>query len=202
MEITELRKYLSENGLMDELVQYIKRIEVKPKTILLSEGEVAKKLYIVEKGCLRSYFYKDGRDITFQFFMENDAVASFQSFFNGCPSQLYIESIEQTKLLVLNKKNIDIFLNKYPDVQKIMSSGILNRLFFYTNHLMSFLKDKPIERYQNLIKNNPQIIQRIPHHYIASYLGITPVSLSRLRNKLAKKKPFDSPAASSRRVEF
>jgi CRP-like cAMP-binding protein len=188
MEITYFEKYILDHGLVDEFFTFAKPINIPSKTTLLNEGEVANKLFIVEEGCLRSYFYKDGRDITFQFFFEHDSVASFESFFNGSPSQFYIESIEKTKLIVINKKNLDTFLKKHPDLQQKMFSGILERWFYYSNHLMSFLKDKPLERYLNLIEKNPNIIQRVPHHYIASYLGITPVSLSRLRNKISKKK--------------
>ena len=75
-------------------------------------------------------------------------------------------------------------INEIPEMRGQMLDIAFNRQFHYMKHFLSFIKDTPTQRYLNLIKENPQIVQRVPQHYIASYLGITPVSLSRIRNKI------------------
>lgn len=82
-----------------QLESLIERIKIQPKTTLLSEDNVAKYIYFIEKGALRLWFNKDGKDITFQFFFEGQAVASIESFFNKTPSLFSLESIEQAEVM-------------------------------------------------------------------------------------------------------
>ncbi len=161
-----------------------KRIEVRGKTILLNEGEISNKAYLIEKGCLRLWFNHGGKDVTFQFFFENEAVSSIESFTKGRASLFNIETIEPSVLQIIKKKDFDRILNENPQLKDLLYKIILERQFNYMRHFLSLIKDKPKERYLNLLKDKPQIIQRIPQHYIASYLGITSVSLSRIRNKI------------------
>jgi CRP-like cAMP-binding protein len=157
--------------------------EIAPKTTLLNEGEVSQNLYFIRKGCLRLWFNNDGKDITFQFFFENQAVSSIESFLEKQPSLFSLESIEPSKVVVLGRDDFDTLFNYYPDLKDGFQEIILKRLGNYANLFLSRIKDNPQKRYEELLKNNPKIIQRIPQHYIASYLGITPISLSRIRNK-------------------
>ncbi|MGE5456754.1 MAG: Crp/Fnr family transcriptional regulator, partial [Methanococcaceae archaeon] len=131
-------------------------------------------------------YNKNGRDITFQFFLEKHAVASMESFFSGQPSLFSLEAIEASTVIILQKKDFDMLLEKFPDIKILMDRQIYQRLGHYAKLFLSFIKDSPRERYLELLKNNPQLLQRIPQHYIASYLGISPVSLSRIRNRLIK----------------
>lgn len=170
----------------DEYKCCFKETHVKKNTILLSEGEVSKKMFFIEKGCLRMIYYKNGRDITFQFFLEKQAVASMESFFTGQPSLFSLEAIEPSTLIVLEKKDFDMLIEKFPEMKLLMDRLIFQRLEHYAKLFLSFIKDSPRERYLELLKNNPQLLQRIPQHYIASYLGISPVSLSRIRNRIIK----------------
>jgi len=157
--------------------------EIKPKTVLLNEGEIANTLYFVKKGCLRQWFNKDGKDITFQFFFEEQSVASFDSFKNEEPSLFSIESIEKSIILSIKKDVFEEILQAIPEFNEALQNHIFQRLRNYSQLFLSRIKDSPQERYADLLKNNPAIIQRIPQHYIASYLGITPISLSRIRNR-------------------
>lgn len=169
----------------DKIKSCIKEIEVDSKTTLLCEGEISNKMYFIKKGCLRLAYNHKGKDITFQFFFENEAVSSFESFRTGQPSQFSIESIEPSTLLVLRKKDFENLTQEFPEMKSMMQEIMIMRLSRYTKLFLSFIKDTPKERYIELLNNNPQIIQRVPQHYIASYLGITPVSLSRIRKKLS-----------------
>lgn len=171
----------------NEYVSYYKRIEVPAKTILLKEGEVSKKAFMIEKGCLRLWFSNQGKNITFQFFFENEAVSSAESFRKNIPSLFTIETIEPCIIHWIHKKNMEKIMNdmnEIPQMRGQMLNIAFDRQFHYMKQFLSFIKDSPKQRYLNLIKEKPQILKRIPQQYIASYLGITPVSLSRIRSKL------------------
>ena len=135
------------------------KLSIPSKTILLEEGKVADRLFFIHKGALRLFFYNEGKDITFQFFFEGDFVASFDSLYKRKPSLFSLESIEQTEVFAIKRED------------------------FYQQLFLSRIKNTPQQRYEELLREYPGIIQRVPQHYIASYLGITPVSLSRIRNR-------------------
>ncbi|MBB6501018.1 Crp/Fnr family transcriptional regulator [Pedobacter cryoconitis] len=168
----------------------LKKLKVPAKTTLLQEGEIAKRIFFIEKGCIRVLFNHDGRDLTLQFFFENETVASMESFKKGAPSLMGMETIEPCTLWFISKHDLDLLL---PELEKV--SGLRNkfteylfeRMFLYMRHFFSFIKDSPLERYQNLIQEKPIVIQRVPQHYIASYLGISSVHLSRIKSQLVRK---------------
>ncbi len=182
-------KFPQLNDKWDEYIGYYKRIEVPAKTALLKEGEISKKAFLIEKGSLRIWFNNNGKDITFQFFFENEGVSSAESFRKNIPSYFTIETIEPCILHWIHKKDLDRIVketNEIPELRNNMMNIMFERQLHYMKHFLSFIKDSPTQRYLNLIKENPKIIQRVPQQYIASYLGITPVSLSRIRNKIKK----------------
>lgn len=157
--------------------------EIASKTILLNEGDIATHLYFIKKGCLRMWFNKDGKDITFQFFFEGHAVASIDSFINNRISRFTIESIEPSTIISIGKANFEQLQQLYPPIKDGFQEILFQRFRDYSRLFLSMIKDTPEERYKDLVANHPEIIQRIPQHYIASYLGITPVSLSRIRKR-------------------
>ena len=160
-----------------------KEITVPAKTVLLREGEISRQAYAIRQGCLRLSFNDNGKDITFQFFFEGFGVSSFESFRSGRPSMFGIESLEPCTLLVISKKNHDRLVAEAPGYKDLLNEALYQRLEHYTRLFLSRIRDTPRKRYEDLLKEHPQIIRRVPQHYIASYLGITPVSLSRIRNK-------------------
>ncbi|MDA6069031.1 Crp/Fnr family transcriptional regulator [Flavobacterium sp. AC] len=173
---------------------YIKcfnRIEIPTKTVLLEEGEISKKLFIIEKGCIRVWFNNNGKDLTTQFFFENQSVASIESFMKKFPSPVVIETIEPSIIWWIHKDDLDKILEEIkeiPELRDRLINMLFERTFDYMKHFVSFIKDSPIQRYLNLIKERPQVIQRVPQHYIASYLGISTVHLSRIKSKLVHNK--------------
>jgi CRP-like cAMP-binding protein len=157
--------------------------EISSKTILLQEGEISNQVHFIKKGCLRQWLNKDGKDITFQFFFEGQAVASIDSFLGNQPSLYSIESIEPSKIVSLSKHNFEQLQLAFPEFNSTFQEIMFERFRNYARLFLSRIKDTPQERYRDLVQNYPEIIHRVPQHYIASYLGITPVSLSRIRNK-------------------
>lgn len=173
----------------EKYISYYHRMEVPARTILLHEGEVSKKAFLIEKGCLRVWFNNKGKDVTFQFFFENGMVSSAESFKKNIPSFFTIETIEPSIVHWIHKKDMEVILkemNEIPELRENFLNSVMERQFHYMRHFLSFIKDNPTQRYLNLLNSNPNIIQRVPQHYIASYLGITPVSLSRIRHRLKR----------------
>ena len=182
--IIENLKKISTQIDWDKYKHLWKRIDVPAKTVLLKEGEISKRAYWIDKGCLRLWFNNEGKDITFQFFFENEGVSSIESFSKNLPSLFYLETIEPSILYYIKKTDFEILIKENPVFKDIIFEATLERQIYYMEQFLSLIKDKPKERYLKLLKEKPHIIKRIPQHYIASYLGITSVSLSRIRNKI------------------
>jgi len=173
----------------NDYISCFNRIQVPAKTTLLKEGEIPKKLFLIEKGCVRVWFNNNGKDVTFQFFFENNTVASIESFIKKFPSPVTIETIEPSVLWWIHKKDMDRIIEEIKEIPLIrdkLINALFDRTFDYMKHFLSFIKETPTERYLHLLQKKPQIIQRIPQHYIASYLGVTTVHLSRIKSKLSK----------------
>jgi len=169
---------------------YFKRIELPAKTVLLKEGEIAKKAYFVEQGCLRVWFNNHGKDVTFHFFFEGDRVSSSESFKKNIPSMVTIETLEPSVVWAIDKRNMDKITGEAiedPKMRDKFIDTLYERTFHYIRHCVSFIRDTPAQRYLSLINENPQIVKRVPQHYIASYLGISTVHLSRVKSGLRKK---------------
>jgi CRP-like cAMP-binding protein len=167
----------------NEFLHHFKTQQVPAKTILLREGKISQKAFYIEKGCIRLWFNNDGKEVTFQFFFEGQAVSSIESFNTNQPSLFNIETVEPCIIRSIAKKEFQEIVDGSPAISKDIQRHIFERLVFYQKLFLSRIKNNPQKRYEELIKTYPKILQRIPQHYIASYLGITPVSLSRIRNR-------------------
>ncbi|SEW54286.1 Crp/Fnr family transcriptional regulator [Chitinophaga arvensicola] len=163
-------------------------ISVPAKTVLLEEGKTSRYAYYIVEGAVRLWFNNKGKDTTFQFFFEGEGVSSIESFRTGQPSMCTIETISAARLLKVSKENLDLIIDSEPGFRANLEGIIFHRLLRYTKMFIAQIRDTPQERYEALIRDQPHILQRVPLQYIASYLGITPVSLSRIRNKLQREK--------------
>jgi len=157
--------------------------EVAAKTILLEEGNVSRTMFFIEKGCLRTWVNNNGKDITTQFFFEGDGVSSIESFMTNKPSLYTIESIEPCIIQTITQNDFQEAFKNSPELKDLVIEHLFARLLKSQQLFFSYLKHSPQERYHELVKQYPHIVLRAPQHYIASYLGITSVSLSRIRNR-------------------
>lgn len=167
----------------DKFSVLFKQEETPAKTTLLTEGQISKKAYFIEKGCLRLWFNNNGKDLTFQFFFEGDSVSSIESFKTKQPSLFSLESIEPCVIRSISQKDFQFIMDNSPEIKNEVDEQIFQRLLFYQQLFLSRIKDNPEKRYKELLEKYPKILQRVPQHYIASYLGVTSVSLSRIRNR-------------------
>lgn len=176
--------------LIEQYQHFFVLTKVAAKTILLEEGQIADKIYWINKGCIRIWINHQGQEVTFQFFIENNLVASMESFWKGIPSQITIETIEPCELWVADKKDIKTLIENTLEVRSfrdLFINTIFDRTFDYMQHSLSFIKLSPEQRYLKLLEERPELVLRIAQHYIASYLGISKVHLSRIRSKLAQR---------------
>ncbi|SFP00437.1 cAMP-binding domain of CRP or a regulatory subunit of cAMP-dependent protein kinases [Chitinophaga sp. YR627] len=179
------------NVYWDKYLEFQQRLDVPAKTILLDEGKISQNYIYIEKGCVRSYFNKNGEDKTVQFFFEEEGLSSLESFVNNLPSQFTIETIEPSVIYLLPKQYVAQLiaeLSNEADFTQMILYMSAQRQTHYINEFVSFIRDTPEERYQHLLQERPHIVQRVPQHYIASYLGVSTVHLSRIKSKLAKGK--------------
>lgn len=175
----------------NKYLPFQKKVNVPAKTVLLQEGKKSQQYIFIEKGCVRAYFDKNGEDKTVQFFFENEGLTSFDSFINNVPSVLTVETIEPSVIHLLPKKYVLQLLDELShqaDFVPVLLKVLARRQVHYMNEFVSFIRDTPEQRYQNLLKQRPHIVKRVPQHYIASYLGVSKVHLSRIKSKLAKGK--------------
>lgn len=157
---------------------------VPSKTVLLEEGKVAKSVYFILEGAIRLYSLSKGNEITLQFFFENCLVASAESLMKNSPSKFVLETIEPTKVLKIHKSDWFNFIDSNPALKEKQYAMVNERLYEYMHLLLGQIELKPEERYLKLIQEKPHILQRVPLQYVASYLGITTVSLSRIRSRI------------------
>jgi CRP-like cAMP-binding protein len=138
-------------------------------------------------GSVRYFHIKDGQDITNYFSFENDFTSSYKSFLTLLPGFTYIQALEDTKLITFTRNDMDQMLQNPLLGYKMERFGRLIAEYYlccYEDRVLSFITQTPEERYLQLLSTGKEVLQRIPQHYIAHYLGITPVSLSRIRRRV------------------
>lgn len=159
---------------------------VKKGTILLHEGEKSNDGYFVLKGCIRTYYVKDGEEKTTAFYTEMEALTP-NCVINKSPSDYYVSCVEDTILLVSNPDSEAEMFSKFPKFEslcRILAEEILAK---QQMNFDEFKTSSPEQRYVNLLEKRPDLVQRVPQHQLASYLGIKPQSLSRLRARILEK---------------
>ncbi|HSV10274.1 MAG TPA: Crp/Fnr family transcriptional regulator [Hanamia sp.] len=160
--------------------------KLRKRQYLLQEGDICRYTAFVEKGMLRTFTVDEkGNEPILQFSMEGWWIADLYSFLTEEPSPYNIEALEDCELLLINKENWEILLAKVPAFERYFRILIQNNLIATQRRLMSSLSESAEEKYTKLIHNFPGCIQRVPQHMIASYLGITPETLSRIRGQMA-----------------
>lgn len=181
-----LSKYIPITGeLEDELsrISFIKQF--RKGTMLLEEGKISNECWFIIKGCIRSFYLKDGEEKTTEFYTEEQAVIP-SAYGKKIPSEYYIECLEDTIVGAGTPELETEIYQKFPQVESLnraLGEAIMAK---FQDTFAEFKMASPEERYLNLLKDRPDLLQRVPQHQIASYLGIKPESLSRIRKRIMK----------------
>jgi len=154
---------------------------------LLEEGGICRVIAFVSEGLLRFYTNNDGEEKTGFFSSEHEFLSYYPSFLTQTVSDKYIQALEPTKLLVITYDQLQDFYARVQEGERFGRLAIEQVYLSAIKQLDSFYTDPPEKRYQQFLDSYPKLVQRIPQYYIASYVGIKPQSLSRIRNRLAKK---------------
>lgn len=155
----------------------------KKGTLLIEEGKVPTEYYFVLKGCLRCYYNIDGEEKTTDFFTESESYAS-QNLATQTPADCYLACVEDCILMVANPEIEKETFEKFPRFEtlcRLLSEDLLAK---NQSSFNNFKTSNPEQRYQNLLNTRPDLVQRVPQQQLASYLGITRESLSRIRKRL------------------
>jgi len=157
---------------------------------IINEGDAEKDVFYIRKGLIRCYFIDEkGEEITYQLFAEHQVFGNAHAILFDEPSRFFYETLEKTKVYSTDLKSFQGLTTSHPDLIDMDRMGIGGRILKNAfRRLESFVFLTPEERYQKYIKDYPNIIDRVPDKYIANVLGITPVSLSRIRSRIASKK--------------
>ena len=189
-----------ENILFDFISKYISLTEeeknailsfdifrsVKKGTILLKEGQKSKNSYFVLKGCIRTYYVLDSEEKTTAFYTEMEALTP-PCVITKTPSEYYVSCIEDT-ILTVTSSDMEIDMNgKFPKFETLCRILSEENLAKQQMNFDEFKTSSPEQRYLNLLQKRPDLIQRVPQYQLASYLGIKPESLSRLRARITEK---------------
>lgn len=188
----EIIKYLSKyTSLSDELTKIIIESTVirnfRKGTLLLREGEFSNESFFVLKGCVRSYLLSDGEDKTLEIYTEEQPILPL-SYGKAIPSKHFLECIEDSTLTINTPEHENAMFLKYPQFESICRIISEVMMLNIQESLVNFKTTNPEERYLFLLKKRPDLFQRVPQFQLASYLGLKPESLSRLRKRLIKNK--------------
>ncbi len=172
----------------EEIKHFLKPKKLRRKQYLLQEGDVCKNIAFIEKGALKAYTVDDtGNEHILQFGLEGWTISDLFSFITGEPATYNIDAIEDSELVLISKTAHDQMLIEFPKYETYTRINITGAYLAMQKRLMSVISSPIDERYAQFIALYPDIVQRVPQHMIASYMGLTPETLSRVRKRISAK---------------
>ncbi len=175
----------------EEETTFLNILEVKQfkkKDYLLREGQVCNKITFLNKGSARLFYNVEGTEKTIQFFFENSWHTDYASFLTGKPTIENLQALEDTEVVQFLKNDLQKLYKDIPKFERVGRVFAENAFLSVSQLNQMKTNEEPERRYLNLLKKRPELIQRIPQHYIASYLGIQPETLSRIRKRISSSK--------------
>jgi CRP-like cAMP-binding protein len=168
---------------MKALLEICTQVSFKKNTDVQPIGHTCRTIYFVKKGALRVYYLKGDQNITESLEFENAFVARVESLVTGMPSQKGIQAIEDTVLVTINADKLRSLYHDHIEIERLIKNIFLKVFIATLNRIENIQFNSAEVRYANFLKEHPNALKRVPLKYIASYLGITQVSLSRIRAK-------------------
>jgi CRP-like cAMP-binding protein len=162
----------------------LEQVVLAKNELLVREGRVCRHIYFLEQGALRGFYNLEGKEITHWFAFERDFVTSFHSFITRQPAVENIQLIEGSVLWAISKDNLTKLLNEYHEIERLVRIAYEKYYIRLEERFVNAQFKSALERYQNLLLQTPHILERVPLGYVASYLGISQETLSRVRGRL------------------
>jgi CRP-like cAMP-binding protein len=187
--LENIKKYIAQHINLTEqefnhFASFVTERKLKKRQYLVQEGDICRQLYFVNEGCLRLYEVdQSGKEHNIQFAVENWWTGDLDSYLTETPARLNAECLENCQLLVIAKKDMEQIYHDIPQFERLFRLIMQNAYVASQRRLLSVMSKTALERYLEFTEKYPHILQRVPNHHIASYLGITPESLSRLRKE-------------------
>lgn len=192
--ITLLRSHLAKrinltSKEFERCATFFSQKKLKKRQFLLQEGDVDKHIAFVTSGCLRAYTVDNkGEEHVIQFAIEDWWISDLHSFLTGKPATHNIDALEDSEVLLIEKTSREKLLTAIPKMERFFRLLLESNYIATHKRIQDSLSASAEERYLTFLKTYPTLVERIPQHQIASYLGITPQSLSRIRHELSRKK--------------
>lgn len=159
----------------------------KKGAVLLREGQIAELCHFVLKGCVRQYYLVDGTERTTNFYTEGEPVAPYSGDFEGKPSKFYLECVEDCILTASPPGAQGELFKKFPQFEAISRTATEHEWSKSQDRFAAFILNSPEQRYLELLKTRPDLLDRVPQYQLASFLGVAPESLSRIRRRISGK---------------
>lgn len=175
----------------EEEQSFMDILEVKllgKKEYLLKQGEICNKITFINSGCLRAFYNVDGVENTVQFFFGDSWYTDYASFLTGNPAVENMQALEPSEVVQFKKADLYKHYELYPVFERVGREMAENAFLSVSKLNQMLTNEEPEERYLNLLKQRPEVVEKIPQHYIASYLRIQPESLSRIRKRITNYK--------------
>jgi CRP-like cAMP-binding protein len=173
---------------LSRCIEFFVHKKIRRKQFLLWEGDVCRTIGFVTKGCLRNYSVDHkGEEHVIQFAVEDWWVSDLYSFLSATPAKESIDALEDSELLVLDRTSRDALFEAVPKLERFFRLLLEANLVATRKRVASLISDSAEQRYLDFLKTYPNLVERLPQNQIASFLGITPQSLSRIRKELAEK---------------
>ncbi len=187
--MNEIRKFLENISPMSDsdwqfFSSNLQKVNLKKRATLLKAGEVENHISYISKGIVRYYIPGEEQDLTFGFLFENQFVTAYDSFLTQLPSHYQIEALTDVTLWKISKKDLQEVYDKTSTGNIIGRKMAENMFLIKSSRELSLLSKTAEERYLDLFTQRPQLIKQIPLKYIASYIGVTPQALSRIRKRI------------------
>lgn len=187
---TELKIFLSKYVTvpadeLENITDKFKSKNIKKNDYLLRQGDTCKDLVFVQKGCLRLYYLKDDIEVSVWFAFPHSSAIEIYSFISENPSDYFLQAIEDSEVLFLSKTELNKLYHHYPKMQEMMRRFWEDVILNLINRFTALQKDSAEKRYLDLL-DKPAYMETIPQKYLASFIGVTPTSLSRIRKKIVQ----------------
>lgn len=191
MMYNDLKKFISRYARFSESeLDYVSgmfnRKTIQKNGYLLQQGDICKDLVFVQKGCIRLYYLKDGVEVSVWFAFPQSSAIEMYSFISNNPSNYFLQAIDDSEVLCLSKKALNKLYTQLPAMQEMMRNFWEDVILNLIERFTALQTDSAEKRYLGLLQK-PNYLETVPQKYLASFIGVTPTSLSRIRRQIARK---------------